>query len=92
VKANGFYRSIQNSWLLRLNKKPLFPAYKHQILGYGKVMRPFHVDYNTQLSKSKIDNIDFKHSEYMYGSANINYTSDILDISDTGNGGNDSGF
>jgi len=89
MNFNGFYRSIQNSYINRLNRKPLMPDQKLQIYGYGQVTKPFYINYGRNATKAKIKSLDYTDSKYMIGSTNLQYTSDLLD---TGKGGNDSGF
>lgn len=85
---NGYYRSKTNVKMNRLNRKPLIPDQKLQLLGYGKIMRPYHIDYGTNFSKSQIDSIEANDSRYMYGSTDLTYVNDLAGSEE----GFDSGF
>lgn len=87
---NGFYRNLQNSWISRLGKQPLIPNKKLQLFGYGKVTRPFYINYGTDLKK--VDIVDYTDSRYIYGSGNTFNQDYVSNMLVTKEGDVDSGF
>lgn len=87
---SGFYMNLQNTWKQRLLRKPNMISHKYSGYGYGKTTEPFYIDYGNK--SSKIDNVSYTDSRYMYGSSSGIKYDYVSDITTSGEGGTDSGF